>query len=298
MNLSALQLARKQRRNGQKVSTPLQMRKPFWKGRAFHRYALGNFGRVYRFAALLFFISLCLLPCLAAQELPDPVGYINDFAGVMKEEDIEAAQNIAASIKRKTGVELAIATVQSMAPYGSIEEYSIALAEKWGIGEKGKDNGVLLILAVDERKVRIEVGYGLEGTIPDSMAGRILDTAIIPAFREDDFSGGLLQGYRTIAACIENGEEFAEAAPPKANKNYISPVGIFILFFRGFLAIFISIFVLLIYKLVRKPGGGGGGSWHSTGSFGSSFDSGFSSSSSSDSFSGGSFGGGGASRDF
>jgi uncharacterized protein len=109
----------------------------------------------------------------------------------MKAEDKQAVESLAASVREKTGAELALVTVMSFAPYASIEEFSTALMEAWGAGERSKDNGVLLVLAMNEREVKIEVGYGLEGAIPDSAAGRILDTVVIPAFRKDDFSGGL-----------------------------------------------------------------------------------------------------------
>jgi uncharacterized protein len=154
-------------------------------------------------ALFLFVLGCCLLPCLAAQRLPAPSGYVNDFAKVMSSKDAEAVETLAAAVKEKTGAELALVTVNSYAPYAAIGEYSIALAEAWGVGERGKDNGVILVLAMTEREVRIEVGYGLEGAIPDSVAGRILDSVVIPAFQEDDFSGGLREGCRSIAAYVE-----------------------------------------------------------------------------------------------
>ena len=253
-----------------------------------------------RSAACLFILAFCFLPRLAAQQLPRPAGFVNDFAGVMKAADIEAAQILAAAIKEKTGAELAVVTVNSFAPYGSIDEYSIALAEEWGIGEKGKDNGVLILLAVAEREVKIEVGYGLEGAIPDSMAGRILDTAVIPAFREDDFSGGLVQGYRAIAACVakEYGMDYVEADIPRAREIRNQPrSALGFPFSTVFIFSFIIIGMSIVQKKLKKDGDTGG--YNSIGSFGSSFGgSDSSSSSSSDSFGGGSFGGGGASRDF
>jgi uncharacterized protein len=116
--------------------------------------------------------------------------------------DIQRIQELAGELERKTGAELAVVTVETIAPYGSIEEYALELFNVWGIGQAGRDNGVLLILAVNERRVKIETGYGLEGAIPDSAAGRILDNAVLPRFREDDFSGGLLRGALAIAVAV------------------------------------------------------------------------------------------------
>jgi uncharacterized membrane protein YgcG len=147
-------------------------------------------------------LALCLVPFAAAALPKAPAGAVGDFAGVMDAGDIQRIQELAGELERKTGAELAVVTVKTIAPYGSIEEYALELFNAWGIGQAGRDNGVLLILAVNERRVKIETGYGLEGAIPDSAAGRILDTAVLPRFREDDFSGGLLRGALAIAAAV------------------------------------------------------------------------------------------------
>jgi len=253
-----------------------------------------TFPRVF----LLFVLGCCLLPCLAAQRLPAPSGYVNDFAKVMKAKDAEAVESLAAAVKEKTGAELALVTINSYAPYAAISDYSIALAEAWGVGERSKDNGVILVLAMTEREVRIEVGYGLEGAIPDSVAGRILDTVVIPAFQNDDFSGGLREGCRAIAAYVVK-EKGLELSDFDLNENLIRSPGsnsilniiIPLIFFIGF--IFIPMLRFTIFRRVLRcggvirPGGFGSGS-----SFGGSGGGGFGG------FGGGSFGGGGASRRF
>jgi uncharacterized membrane protein YgcG len=152
-----------------------------------------------RCQALLVYI---LIPFAVAALPGTPPGAVGDFAGVMDAGDIRHIEALAGELEAKTGAELAVVTVKTMAPYGTIEEYALDLFNTWGIGHKGEDDGALLILALTERKVKIETGYGLEGLIPDSVAGRILDNAVLPRFRENDFSGGLLQGARAIAAVI------------------------------------------------------------------------------------------------
>jgi uncharacterized protein len=244
-------------------------------------------------------VFLCVILALAsglfAQDLPKPAGFVNDFAGVMRAEDIGSIENLAAAIQQKTGAELAVVTVKTYAPYAALDDFSLALAESWGIGRGGKDDGVLLILAADEREIKIEVGYGLEGAIPDSAAGRILDTAVIPAFRQGDFSGGLAAGARVIAAAIakENGLDPAdfnltrtESPEDSGSPEFLyALVVLFIVLCRaGFPLFFASPF------LGRRgfSSGGFGSSRSSFGGSGRSFGG----------FGGGGFGGGGASRRF
>jgi len=244
-------------------------------------------------------LAFCLLPYLAAQRLPSPSGFVNDFTKVMKAQDTKTVETLAAAVKEKTGAELALVTVESYAPYASISEYSIALAEAWGVGERSKDNGVILVLAMKEREVRIEVGYGLEGAIPDSVAGRILDTVVIPAFRQDDFSGGLREGCRAIAAYVvkEKGLELAdfdlsENLIRNSGSNSVLNIIIPLIFVLAF--IFIPVFRYAVLRSVLGTGGSvfRSGGFGSGSSYGSSGGGGFGG------FGGGSFGGGGASRRF
>ena len=247
--------------------------------------------------AFLLILVVCFSAGLAAQNLPRASGFVNDFAGVMTSQDKQAAESLAAAIKEKTGAELVIVTVESYAAhgtFGSIEEFSLALAQSWGIGERGQDNGVLLVLAMTEREVRIEVGYGLEGAIPDSVAGRIRDTAVLPAFRDGDFSGGLMKGLQSIAALVarEKGLNLEELnlsesqipAPPENLWIRLIPFFIWL------------IIVILVSRNKRRRGV----PVFRTGSFGGgSFSGGgFSGSRSFGGFGGGSFGGGGASGRF
>jgi uncharacterized protein len=246
-------------------------------------------------AAGLFMVFSTLTNPSPSQSFPEPRGFVNDFAGVMSPEDAQAVEALATAIQEKTGAELALVTIKTVEPYADIDHYSLALAGKWGIGKKDKDNGVLLILAVDEREVKIEVGYGLEGALPDSAAGRILDTLVIPAFRAGNFSGGLAAGAQAIAGIItkENGLIPSElnlgtetaVRPEEKEKVSIDP------FF--FVIVPILLVLLRIFLARRFPGSSSGRHGFGSGSFGSS-----SSGSSFGGFGGGGFGGGGASRGF
>lgn len=138
---------------------------------------------------------------LYPQDMPDPVGFINDFAGVISPRTESAMESLSRELKQKTGSEVVVVTVKSI---GDMEytDYAVRLYEKWGIGEKGKDNGVLIFNAVAERKIRIEVGYGLEGIIPDGLAGEIRDRYLIPHLRKNDFDTGLANGLAAVASII------------------------------------------------------------------------------------------------
>ncbi|RMD92772.1 MAG: TPM domain-containing protein, partial [Calditrichaeota bacterium] len=134
-------------------------------------------------------------------QFPKPVGFVNDFAGVIPPEYRMKIQQICEEVKQKTGAEIAVATVKTVGDM-DYTEYSIRLFETWRIGEKGKDNGVMLFLTMKERRVRIEVGYGLEGIIPDITAGRILDQLVVPEFRRGNYGAGMLKGVQAVAQLI------------------------------------------------------------------------------------------------
>lgn len=247
---------------------------------------------------LLIFFSLNAF----ADDIPGYSSYVNDYAGVITEKDKASMESVAKEVEDKTGAQIAVLTVKSMAPYASIEDFGMAVAEKWKVGQKDKDTGIIIILAMEERKVRIEVGYGLEGIFNDARAGRILDNTILPYFRGGDFSAGLRRGMFKIADTIgtEMNVELDERA--KMQDNSFTESLCLLLFF----IIFVSIFVLMIRRMNnakrtgrRYYGSSFGamypGYGHGRGSFG-----GFSSRGCGGfgGFGGGGFGGGGASRGF
>ncbi|MBL7006847.1 MAG: TPM domain-containing protein [Spirochaetia bacterium] len=159
-------------------------------------------------AAAAVFILLFMLPAsLFAAEYPSPKGYVNDFASVISSADKALMEQAAAALRQSGDIELAIVTIASLEGM-PIESYSIGLAEAWGVGNKDSDTGVILLLAVEDRKVRIEVGYGLEGDLTDGLTGSILDTYVLPDFREGNFSSGLLKGSRAIAATLAKRRDF------------------------------------------------------------------------------------------
>ena len=154
-------------------------------------------------------LACCLLLVPAgranASDFPAPSGKVNDFAGLLSVADRQDLESQLAELERATSAEVAVVTVRSTSGR-TIEEYTAALFAEWGIGKKEADNGVLLLVAVDDRTLRIEVGYGLEGILPDGLAGAIIRETITPRFRENDYRQGILDGVARIADCVRRHE--------------------------------------------------------------------------------------------
>lgn len=152
-------------------------------------------------------LALCLLAgalcgrAAVAQNVPLPEGRVNDFAGVISVGYRDKITAIIREIEDKTSSEIAIVTVDSIAPYDE-SDYARALFDTWKPGKKGKDNGVLILLAVKERRWRIETGYGLEGALPDSLCGDIGRNYMAPHFKNGRYSEGLYYGAVEIARRI------------------------------------------------------------------------------------------------
>ena len=218
-----------------------------------------------------------------AQEWPKSKGWVNDFAGVIDANTRERLESILAELEQKTQAEVTVVTVSSVAD-GDIERAAVSLFESWKVGKKGKDNGVLILCAIQDRRVRIEVGYGLEGILPDALCGRIIREKMVPNFRNGDYSTGLLEGTLAVVWVISQdagvGIGGVSQVAFQDESLKILPVAfvIFLLFF------------ILAYLLRRAQSNygwywmGSGGGWGG-GDFGGGFGG----------FGGGSSGGGGAS---
>jgi uncharacterized protein len=243
---------------------------------------------------LLLLLGISISPLYAAN-FPKPVGFINDFAGVIDEGSEAQMEGISTAVERTTGAEIAVVTVESIEPYASIQEYAIELATEWGIGKEGVDNGILMVLAMKEKQVRLEVGYGLEGAIPDGLAGQIIDQSVIPPLQSGDYGGGLLKGVEAVAGIIAKEYDVDLGSYDLRESRQYTRTGVPGLGFLIFIIIALLfgggrfIFPLLFLGTMTSRGFFGGG----FGSGGSSFGGG-----SFGGFSGGGFGGGGATRGF
>ena len=152
----------------------------------------------------IIFVCVWLAVCVTAgvaAPYPSSQGYVSDFAGVINDAQENQIRSLAGLIEQKTSAQIAVVTIQSLEGE-SLEYYANELFTKWGIGQKGKDNGILIILAFKERKVWIETGYGLEAILPDGKCGQISREVMIPHFKNGDYSNGLLAGAATIAQVI------------------------------------------------------------------------------------------------
>jgi uncharacterized protein len=151
---------------------------------------------------ILHFLLILLLPLTAAAlEVPKVAGYVNDHAGLISSATELKIENFLRGFEGSDSTQLVVLTIDSLEGE-SLEEYSLKVVENWKLGQKKKDNGALLLIAKQERKIRIEVGYGLEGKLTDLLSGRIIDNEIKPRFKAGDFEGGIIAGITSMAEAV------------------------------------------------------------------------------------------------
>jgi len=196
---------------------------------------------VVRLLVLLVLICLAmgLLPAgvmpVSAQDFPALTGYVNDGAGLLSPQGKDELESQLAQLEKDTTAQVFVATVKSLEG-DSIEDYASRLFEKWKIGQKDKDNGVLFLVALDDHKMRIEVGYGLEPVITDGRAGRIRDDDVIPLFKKNDYEGGIKAGVASIEKYIRDG-----TPPAPLEENPVKSV------FGDFVFAFFILSIITIY---------------------------------------------------
>jgi uncharacterized protein len=173
---------------------------------------------------------------LQVAAFPRPDGYVNDFAAILDESAETYLEDYLATLERDTSAEVVVATVSSLDGQ-SIEEYASRLFADWGIGKKQEDNGVLLLVAPNDRQVRIEVGYGLEGTIPDGLAGDIIRVQIVPQFKADNLPKGIGSGLDRIARILRQDPSASIASDVSGQGDSAPPVWVTILFLGSFIGI-------------------------------------------------------------
>ncbi len=225
--------------------------------------------------------------------------YVNDYAGVLTESQEAGILAAARELARKTRAQVVVLTVRSLEGK-AIEEYALDVARDWGIGDEDEDNGVLILLSTGDREIRVEVGLGLEGCLPDGKTGRLIDTYAIPYYAQDDFANGTEQLFYAVLNAVRAEYNLDSVSVPDANEankhaqeplpeeelslyETIAPL-LALLLFVG-LAIATKGRIFLWIGLVGRGRGGRGG--HG-GGYGGGRSSG----------GGGGFGGGGAGRRF
>lgn len=190
-----------------------------------------------RRAQTILLLALCLTASALAQspELFEPDGYVNDFANVLDESAETYLEDYLGTLERDTTVEVAVATVPTLGGT-TIEDYATRLFAAWKIGQAARDNGVLLLVAPTDRAVRIEVGYGLEGALPDGLAGDIIRNDILPEFRAGNIPRGIGRGLDRIAR-ITRGEAATYAQPSAAAEDDTPSPWVMVPFFGLFVAL-------------------------------------------------------------
>ena len=244
----------------------------------------------YVLAGIVSLVWLTLSHAYAAPTFPPLTGRVVDNAGVLSDQTKQQLTGILAEDQQKFGGrQIVVATLKSLQGY-DIADYGYQLGRAWGIGQKGKDNGALIIVAPTEHRVRIEVGYGLEGDLTDAQSRIIIEREMKPAFKNGDYDAGVLAGTKAVLATLGNTNFTApdfSAAPARDDDRHSPGIGwiifiiIMLVLFRS--RLFWPLFFLGGFGGGRGGWGGGGGGW-SGGSGGGGFSGG-----------GGSFGGGGAS---
>jgi uncharacterized protein len=247
----------------------------------------------------LFFAVVTILAsaiCAHAAEVipPKPDRYFNDYAGVVSRGAVERLNTQLAEFERDTSNQIVVAVYRKMESNSSIEDYAQRIAQTWQVGQKDKRNGVVLLVFLDDRKSSIQVGYGLEGALPDITAYDIRDRHMNPHFRKGDYEGGLSEAVDLICKAIRGEYKGSGRANAESRSDNGSTAGLLVF-------LFVLVIFLLAVRASRRFGGyrytGGGGpfisgNWGSGGGWSSgSSGGGFGSFSSG----GGSFGGGGSS---
>ncbi len=222
---------------------------------------------------VLSFLLLGFSSFAIALQIPTPQAYVNDYANLIDDTKQQVLESELLRFEEQTSNQIMVATFVSLEGE-SLEDFSHRLATQWKVGQKLKNNGVVLLVFSKDRQLRIEVGYGLEGVLPDALAKRIIQNDIVPHFKNQDYTGGIFAGLQSIKAATQG--EY-KGSGPKSTSKKLPSLGTIIFFM-------ILFFVLGRRGIVLSPGGWGGGrgGW---GSSGGGFSGG----------GGGSFGGGGAS---
>lgn len=243
--------------------------------------------------------ALPIQPASAAPKFPALSGRVVDEANILSPATEEELSAQSAALEAKTGAQFVVVTLASLQDY-PIEDFGYQLGRAWGIGAKGKDDGILLIIAPNDRKVRVEVGYGLEGVITDAFSNLVLQRQVLPRFRTGDFEGGVKGGAQALIAQIAADPERQKAALADASqaakaKSGLDPESLIWLIIILF---WIAFSVMRSTRYGRRMRGGlasaapvilwGGHDSHRGGFGGGGFGGGFGGG-------GGSFGGGGSS---
>jgi uncharacterized protein len=246
-------------------------------------------------AIALFLLMILAAPALRAAEeagIPPATGYITDAAGILGEWTAKS-EKLCREIEGQTGAEVAVLTVKTTAPLQA-QQYAQQVFDRWKIGKKGKDNGVLILVAVRDRKLWIATGYGVEGVLPDGKVGEIRDQVLRPLFRQGRYGEGIYMGVATIGSVLSGGKIVAPKDPARTRRALERKIMSFL-----FLALLPLVFLWAILRRASgvtgaRRGVGGYYGGYGGGGFGGGGFGGFGGGGGFGGFGGGFSGGGGA----
>lgn len=191
----------------------------------------------------------------AERSFPEPLGYLSDFAAVVDRASADSITSLAMELREKTGAELAVVTLRDLGGE-TIDPVATALFKEWGVGRQGQDDGVLVLLALAERRVRIEPGYGAEGVLPDGRCGEIVRRVMGPDLSAGRYGAGLLAGARAVAGAIaaERGVTITGSIePPTSGKSgKEAPAWVLLVMF-----VMMLVFVMAASRAASRFGGHG-----------------------------------------
>ncbi len=180
-----------------------------------------------------------------AQDLPaKPDKLVNDYTGTLSASQLQQLESKLVAFDDSTSTQIAIAIVKSVGEY-DINEYTLMLGRKWGVGGNKKNNGVMIVVALGDRKISIQTGYGIEGALPDAYTNRIIENDIKPAFKAGDYYAGLDAGTNSIIKLVKG--EYQNENPKAKKRENGSAIPILV------------IIIVIIILIIRRGGGGGGG---------------------------------------
>ncbi|HXY55316.1 MAG TPA: TPM domain-containing protein [Nitrospirota bacterium] len=209
---------------------------------------------VFKKLVLCAILVICLFTSPAAAVTPEPPAvpqdYVVDLAGIIRDDVRNQLDAYLSELERKTTAQVLVLTIQSL-DGEDIEGFSLRTAEKWKLGQKGKDNGLLIVVAVKDKKYRLEVGYGLESVLPDSLVGSIGREYLVPYFRRGDFSTGIFTATLAVIQAIASHEGVQITGVPGTRRIHEDrvqkPVGIF-----GTISL-IVLFLIAVVLFVTNP---------------------------------------------
>jgi len=194
----------------------------------------------------IFLLSLfsLLFAFAFAQDFPEkPNNLVNDYANVLSAEQKQSLESKLVTFNDSSSTQIAIAILKSVGDY-DINEYAVELGRKWGVGQNGKNNGIMIVVAVGDRKISIQTGYGLEGALPDIYAKRIIDNDIKPNFKAGNYYAGLDEGTTSIIKYTRG--EYKNDNPKTSSKK------------GGSGSIVIIVIIVIVIIIIMRKGGGGG----------------------------------------